>query len=289
MTAQRDRVGLGWRGELSASILENLDEIDILEVIADDWLREPRRIQRSLRSLGAECPVILHGVALGMASTAPVQSQRLERMARLVEVADPESWSEHLAFVRAGGVEIGHLAAPPRTLASIEGTLRNLERAREIVGALPAMENIATLVEPPCSDFSEEEWTRRILGESAAPMLIDLHNLYANAVNFGADPLAMLARMPLDSVRMVHLSGGVWIEGPAGRPRLLDDHLHDVPDPVFDLLEALAASVSQSLTVIVERDGRYPRFDALLAQLARARRALAAGRASATAALELAA
>ena len=31
-----DRVGIGWRGELAAGILSNLDRIDVLEVIADD-------------------------------------------------------------------------------------------------------------------------------------------------------------------------------------------------------------------------------------------------------------
>jgi len=39
---------------------------------------------------------------------------RLDKMARLVEQVRPQFWSEHLAFVRGGGIEIGHLAAPPR-------------------------------------------------------------------------------------------------------------------------------------------------------------------------------
>ena len=64
-----------------------------------------------------------------------------------------------------------------------------------------------------------------------------------------------------------------------GERRLLDDHLHDVPTPVYDLLTAVGAHAPQPLTVILERDGEYPPMESLLAQLDQARAALAAGRA----------
>jgi uncharacterized protein (UPF0276 family) len=59
---------------------------------------------------------------------------------------------------------------------------------------------------------------------------------------------------------------------------LLDDHVHDVPNVVFAMLEELAQRCPQPLTVILERDGRYPEFPVLLQQLQRAREALVAGR-----------
>ena len=278
-THDDDRVGLGWRGELAAATLEHLDEIDVLEVIADNWLTAPRREVTALEYLARERPVMLHGVSLGLASSSPVEAWRMDRMARLVERVRPEAWSEHLAFVRAGGVEIGHLAAPPRTLASAESACANLARAARIVGALPCVENIATLIDPPGSIMDEARWVRTIVATSGAPMLIDLHNLYANALSFGHAPEHLLLAMPLDGMSTVHLSGGRWISPLCGTPRLLDDHLHDVPTEVYDLLESLACAVPQPLTVIIERDGNFPRFDALLRQLTQARAALARGRA----------
>jgi uncharacterized protein (UPF0276 family) len=274
-----DRVGLGWRGELAVPILGNLESIDVLEVIAEDWMRLPRSEQRALRDLGRDRPVMLHGVAMGLASSIAVERERLDRMARLVEAAQPSCWSEHLAFVRAGGREIGHLAAPPRTAATVEGTLRNVESAARVVGSMPVLENIASLIDPPASTLDEPAWTAEILRGSGATMLLDLHNLYANALNFSARPEALLDAMPLGHVRVVHLSGGLWLRPPGARARLLDDHLHDVPDPVFALLRQLAARAPQPLTVIIERDGRYPAFPVLLGQLEAARAALASGRA----------
>lgn len=281
-----DRVGLGWRGELAAGVFAHLDRIDIVELIADDHMHTSTAALRPLRLLASQLPITLHGVAMGLAGSEPVAQQRLDAMARLVDALSPVGWSEHLAFVRAGGHEIGHLAAPPRTAANVEAAVRNIERATRTVGAAPLLENIATLIEPPGSPLVEADWIGAILGGAGAPMLLDLHNLYANAVNFGHDPFALLDAMPIARVRAVHLSGGQWIDEPtpdgaARGQRLLDDHVHDVPAIVFGLLEHLAASGVGPLDVIVERDGDYPAFEVLLAQLDAARAALWRGRARA--------
>lgn len=274
----RDRFGFGWRPELAAGILANLDQIDVVEVIADDHFRGTRGHLQALQTLAAQLPVMLHGVSLGLASTIPVEDWRLDRMARLMAATGAEAWSEHLAFVRGGGIEIGHLAAPPRTAASIEGSCRNLERAARIVGTPPQIENVATLVAPPASTHDEGEWVKAIVYGADGSLLLDLHNLYANALNFGDDPTTLLHSLPLDRVAGVHLSGGRWIDGPGGARRLLDDHLHDVPQPVFDLLAELGRASAQPLTVVIERDGCYPPFEKLLAELSVAREVLAEAR-----------
>ena len=278
-----DQIGLGWRAPLAASIFTHLDCIDVIEVVADDYFEAPGRALRAMRSLGREVPMMLHGVALGLASTVPVARKRVERLARIVNALEPTQWSEHLAFVRGGSYEIGHLAAPPRNPATVAGAVENVARIRSIVGVAPALENIATLVDPPDSSLSEPDWVGNIATASASPLLLDLHNLYANAVNFGHDPHEYLRKFPLDQVRIVHISGGHWIRLSApeygiASQRLLDDHVHDVPDVVFSMLVELGRLCPQPLAVILERDGCYPEFPLLLHQLRRAREALAQGR-----------
>ncbi|MGZ5801848.1 MAG: DUF692 domain-containing protein, partial [Burkholderiaceae bacterium] len=276
------RVGIGWRGELAAGIFANLDQIDILEVIADDYFNMEKRGLNALRRMSSLVPVTLHGVAMGLASTIPTEQVRIEKMARLVAAIRPESWSEHLAFVRAGGIQIGHLAAPPRSPQSVSGAIANIRTATRIVGTAPILENIATMIDPPASTLDEAQWVTEIVEGSDTTLLLDLHNLYANCVNFGKDPAEELLRFPLDRVRAVHLSGGKWVQEPGmhkpPRMRLLDDHLHDVPSEVFDLLTLLGQHAPRQLTVILERDGHYPNFDILLSQLSDARNALHRGR-----------
>jgi uncharacterized protein (UPF0276 family) len=277
MSEFRDRIGVGWRPHLAAGILGNLDQIDVVEVIADDFFDANKRERQALQTLAAQVPVVLHGVSLGLASSAPVQTRRLDGMARLIEVTHAEFWSEHLAFVRAGSVEIGHLAAPPRTRESVEGAASNIALARKIVGTQPLVENVATLIDPPGGDTSEAGWIDAILRSSDSDLLLDLHNLYANATNFGFCPKAFINALPADRVGAIHLAGGKFV-GTGETRRLLDDHLHNVPDQVYELLQMIGSRIPHPLTVIIERDGNFPSMGCLLDELQRARLTLKAGR-----------
>ena len=284
-----DRFGLTWQPALAAGILANLDRIDVVEIIAEEQFAASSRAARALETLAHQVPLLVHGVALGPASTASVDARRLDRLARLVDRVEPAFWSEHLASVRAADIEIGHLAAAPRTKATIDATASNLARAASVVGSRPMVENIATLMEPPASDCSEVEWVSSVVAGSDCDLLLDLHNVHANSVNFGFDPIAYLDRLDPERIGAIHLAGGSWIEGPDGpleggrhvERRYLDDHLHDVPDPVYALLAEVGARVRRPLTVVLERDGRFPPMRDLLWQLDRARAALAEGRARA--------
>jgi uncharacterized protein (UPF0276 family) len=258
------RFGIGWRRELGASILAHLDRIDVVEVLAEEHVEASANERRALRFLATQVPVVVHGTSLGLASTEACDAKRLDAVARVLDWLRPEAWSEHLAFVRAGGIEIGHLAAPPRNDATLEGLQRNLERARALTGRIPILENVASLLDPPLSKYDEGEWLARVTATTGARLLLDLHNVHTNATNFRFDARAMLAKVPLERVEMIHLAGGRMITP----TRLLDDHLHPVPNAVYDLLGEVARD---GMTVVLERDGNYPPFEELLAELDAAR------------------
>src|SRR5262245_25517890 len=100
-----DRVGLGWRPELAAGIFEAFDRIDVLEVIADNYLDASRQQRLALKDMARRVPMHLHGIGLGLAGAEDVSTKRLNCFARLISDVEPEAWSEHFAFVRAGGIE----------------------------------------------------------------------------------------------------------------------------------------------------------------------------------------
>jgi uncharacterized protein (UPF0276 family) len=272
-----DRFGFGFRPEISTGILTNLDKIDILEVVIDDYLDFPKKKIDSLKFLSSQIPLTFHGIQLGLASTIPVSEKRLAKFARVIDKLKPEYWSEHLAFVRGIDVEIHHLAAPPRNQNTLNGTLENLHKAKKVIGASPYMENTATLIHPPGNNWMEKEWIEKILSSSEVNLLLDLHNLYANSVNFSFDPIDFIYSIPENRIRTVHIAGGKWV-GKEGSKRILDTHFHPVPDPVYDLLFVLGKHVKGDLDIILERDGHYPPFAILLEELQRARTALREGR-----------
>ena len=258
------RFGLGWRAELGAGIVAHLEEVDVLEVLAEDFVDATRDQKKALRFLRSQVPLVVHGTSLGLASTEHVDRRRLDDLARVVEWLEPELWSEHLAFVRAGGTEVGHLAAPPRNEAALAGLVRNVDEARRVTGSLPLLENVASLIEPPLSTFDEASWLHAVLDATGCDLLLDLHNVHTNAANFGFDAEGLVRSLPPERIGAVHLAGGRRIE----RGRILDDHLHGVPDEVFELLGHVS---TEDAMVILERDGNYPPIEELLAELRRAR------------------
>jgi uncharacterized protein (UPF0276 family) len=275
-----DRFGLTWHPSIAAGILANLDRIDLLEVIPEGRFLDTRQGRLALKRLARTRPVSIHGVSLGLASASPPEARRLERFARLIGEVEPDSWSEHLAFVRSGDIELGHLAAPPRTAATIESVATHAEVARRRIGSYPSLENVATPLDPPGSDRSEGDWLTEVLRQSPIHLLLDLHNLHTNGVNFGFDAGAVLDSLPADRIRTIHIAGGHDAPSPHG-VRRIDDHLHDVPDAVYALLTRVGARVPHPVDVVLERDGAFPPVARLLAQLDRAREALALGRARA--------
>lgn len=281
LVSSGDRFGLTWHPAIAAGVLANQDQIDLVEVIPEGRFLESRDGRRALGRLARTMPVSIHAVSLGLASAAPVDAHRLDHLARLIGEIEPESWSEHLAFVRSGGIELGHLAAPPRTDLMVERVAANVERARRSVGSYPSLENVATPLDPPGSDLPEALWLQRVFDRSPAGVLLDLHNLYTNGTNFGFDPAAVIAALPVERIRTIHIAGGVETTGHRGETRRIDDHLHDVPAAVYDLLAIAGERIRHPVDVVLERDGAFPPMSQLLAQLDRAREALAFGRARA--------
>jgi hypothetical protein len=88
----------------------------------------------------------------------------------------------------------------------------------------------------------------------------------------GSAPLVENVATLIEPAEM-HLAGG----RPIGS-RVLDDHLHDVPDAAYALLEETAAHAARPPVVILERDGNRPPFARTLAGLERARGAVERGR-----------
>ena len=105
-------LGIGWRPEVSG-IIAQLDGLAFCEVIAESVGNE---IPPHLGSLGV--PVIPHGISLSLGGAEAVDQARIDHLARASQLLGAPLASEHIAFVRAGGIEAGHLLPLPRTLRS---------------------------------------------------------------------------------------------------------------------------------------------------------------------------
>jgi uncharacterized protein (UPF0276 family) len=107
-------------------------------------------------------------------------------------------------------------------------------------------------------------------------MLLDVNNVFVNAVNFGHDAWDVLSRMPLDRVVQLHLAG----PEPKGT-MLLDSHGAPVRDEVWALTERLLPLLGPT-SALVEWDNRMPPLERLLEEQRKARAVLDRASAAAT-------
>lgn len=245
-------LGLGWRREI-AGVIADLTP-GFCEVIAESIPMRGRRARPDpmLAGLVADgIPVVPHGVALSLGGAEPLQPARLARLAACADALGSPLVSEHIAFVRAGGIEAGHLLPVPRTREALDVLTRNIEQACAQLPVPLAVENIASFVEWPESDLSESEFLTELLDRTEVLLVLDVANVYANARNRGLDPQRELARLPIERVAYSHVAGGR-----AGHDFYHDTHTDRTPPEVLDLVAALRERVD--VPFMLERDGRYP-------------------------------
>ena len=101
-------VGLGWRREIAADLLASPSRVDFLEVVAEAcFASAPTR--REAVAIARRWPVVPHGVKLSLGSATGIDRDRARRLGALARELGAPLICEHVAFVRAGGAEIGHL------------------------------------------------------------------------------------------------------------------------------------------------------------------------------------
>ena len=244
-------VGIGWRPEI-AGFVAGLPGLRFAEVVAESVHAHGDLPPGLQELLDRGVTVIPHGVRLSLGGAEPVDPERVAHFAAVAERLHAPLISEHIAFVRAGGVEAGHLLPLPRSYAAVDAVVANVERLRAATPVPIALEPIAAVFDWPDDELDEASFLTEILDRSGALLLLDVANVYANARNRGTDPLELIDKLPLDRVAYVHVAGGADHDG-----IYHDTHTDAVPQPVLDLVTALCER-HRPPALMLERDGDYP-------------------------------
>ncbi|MEO3774890.1 DUF692 domain-containing protein [Micromonospora sp. B9E7] len=244
-------IGIGWRPEI-AGFVADLPGLRFVEVVAEavpsSGPLPPGLAQLRERAV----TVVPHGVRLSLGGTEPVDPARVAHLAAVAQRVGAPLVSEHIAFVRAGGLEAGHLLPLPRSREAVDAVCANVARAQAELPVPIALEPIAALVDWPDDELDEADFLTEILDRTGALLLLDVANVHANARNRGGDPLALLDRLPLERIAYAHVAGGAEHGG-----FYHDTHTDPVPPAVLELVGALCAR-RRPPALLLERDGHYP-------------------------------
>jgi uncharacterized protein (UPF0276 family) len=251
-------VAIGWRREIAGFVAE-LPGLRFTEVVAESIGTEVPPALAALRDRGVA--VVPHGIRLSLGGTDPVDPARVAHLARCATLVGAALVSEHIAYVRAGGTEAGHLLPLPRSWDAVETIVDNVRRTQAELPVPLALEPIAALVEWPDDELSEADFLTEILDRTGAQLLLDIANVYANARNRGEDPLSLVDKLPLERIAYVHVAGGAEHDG-----LYHDTHTDAVPVEVLELVTALCERHLPP-ALMLERDGHYPPASTLVTEL----------------------
>lgn len=243
--------GIGYRRELAADLLRAPAAVDFVEVVAEGaWASSAAT--REIVAVSEIWPVVPHGVKLSLGTATGIDDARAKKLGELARRVRAPVVTEHVAMTSTRARDIGHLTAIPRTSESLRVLSANVGRARRRLPDVPfLLENIATTFEWPESAIAEPDFYAEVVGATGCDLLLDVANLYANAVNAGLDPVAVARAYPLERVGMIHIAGGVFEDG-----FYFDTHADPVPDAVFEVLRVVLDAVPTA-PIVLERDGGF--------------------------------
>ena len=240
-----------------------------LEVAPENWMRVGGRLGRRFREFSERYPVACHGLSLSLGSTDPLDLDFLRELKAFLRSHRVRCYSEHLSYCSDQG-HLYDLLPMPFTGDAVRHVAARIRQVQDVLGCRIAIENVSYYAAPP-GELSELEFLNAVLAEADCALLLDVNNVYVNAINHGYDAEEFLAGIPGARIAYGHVAGHL-VEA---EDLLVDTHGAAVVDPVWQLLQ-VAYRRFGAFPTLLERDFNIPPLATLMAEVERIAHAQAA-------------
>jgi uncharacterized protein (UPF0276 family) len=257
-------IGIGLRQPHYREVFERRPELAFLEVHSENFFLEGGASMHALERAREAYPISLHGVGLSLGSADRLAAEHLAKLKRLVDRVEPALVSEHLCWGAVGGVHMNDLLPLPHDARTLALLADRIDHVQSTLGRRLLVENLSAYVAFRATEMTETAFLAELARRTGCGLLLDLNNLYVNAVNFGFDAHAGLSELDGDAIGQVHLAGHAVVDD-----CLVDTHGAVVCDPVWRLYEDACRRFGPRPTLI-EWDTDLPALDVLLEQAAQA-------------------
>jgi uncharacterized protein len=247
-----DRLGIGFSYQhgLLPAIEAAQDLIDFFEVSPDVLCREritanerrleydPELLNEAIESIEGY-PVVIHGIGLSIGSVSGWNEEYIRILDEFHSLRSFDWHSEHLGFMlmEDSDGKIVNIGVPLPLPYTEEALDLLVPRCKELCKRYKVpflLENLTYYLPnlPFDKGYDEIEFLNQLTERSGCGLLLDLHNLYCNSINFNFDPIEGLSRLRLDKVIQIHLAGGTYHDG-----FMMDIHSDFVPEKVWEMLD----------------------------------------------------
>ena len=253
--------GLGLRPQHYQDVLEGSPAVDWFEVISENYMIPGGQPLRILDQVRERYPIVMHGVSLSIASTAPLDMEYLSALKNLAQRVNPKWISDHLCWTGVHGVNLHDLLPIPYTQEALDHVVDRVSQVQDILGRRLTLENVSSYVTFGQSEMSEWEFVSEVAKRADCWLLFDVNNVYVSAFNHGFSTDDFLHGVPGDRVVQFHVAGHSHEEG-----HIVDTHDHPVCEEVWDFYRE-AVSRFGPVSTMIERDDNIPPLAELVAEL----------------------
>lgn len=250
----RFEVALSIRNEHARYMDRLLPLVDAFEVIVDEPRLRQDSVRQQVMQLAGEKPVVFHSLDLSPASAdlrrRPDVEDHLAALERVMDASRSDLVTDHLSFGRVGATRLDNFVPAPFHDDTVGLVAENLTflKSRLGEGRELGVENICYYLSWPENSLEEVAFLNAVLEQSGTVLLLDVNNLYVNAVNHRYDPYEFMAALQGDRVAAIHLAGHELQDG-----LLMDTHSRPVGPGVWDLFDR-ALQTTAARRIILEWD-----------------------------------
>ena len=134
-----------------------------------------------LRTLDRICeryPVVMHGVSLSIASTAPPNFGYLQGLKNIAGRVEPKWISDHLCWTGVHGKNLHGLLPIPYTNEALDHVVSRVQLVQDFLGRAIVLENVSTYIQFNNSEMTEWEFLSELSHRSGCWLLFDINNVY---------------------------------------------------------------------------------------------------------------
>jgi uncharacterized protein (UPF0276 family) len=262
-------LGVGLRSQHYPHILQHWPAVDWFEIITENFLDIEGWPAHVLDTVAERYPVAMHGVALAIGNTAPLDLDYLRKVKHLAARTRALWVSDHLCWTGIAGRNTHDLLPLPLTEATLAHVAARVRQVQDILERPLLLENPSSYLSYTQDTLNEWDFLRELANAADCALLLDVNNVYVSSVNHGFDPYTYLAGLPHGRVVQMHIAG----HSHCGT-HIIDTHDKPVAAPVWQLYRE-AQRLCGGCATLLEWDSGIPPFPELMQELHKARGLLA--------------
>ena len=246
-------VGITYSAAIEPLLDRCPDLFDVVEVEPQTlWIRtgeESFRVEEALIEHLERLPgrKLIHSVGTPVVGTLPPEHAQLELLAAMVARFRSPWLSDHLSYNQTPEFATGFFLPPRQTQAGVEAVTRSISILQQALQVPVLVETGVNYLRPRADEMPDGEFVAAVVERADCGLLLDMHNVFANALN-GRQPVdEFIDALPLERVREIHLAGGMELDG-----FWLDAHSGELPEPLVAICERVIPRLPNLAAIIFE-------------------------------------